>query len=265
MATRRTEKPRWAAAHWWVLGLMLVPALALTVGRVHELPTAEFLARHVSLAHTQSGLHTAIGDLLFVPIGALVVVLFRLTLGVRLLGPFRSILLAFAFLETGVWLGLLFLAATVAVIVIARPAIKALRLPYFGRVSVMLSAVALLIVVGTLLGIWLQSSALGNVAHFPIVVLVLVGEKVGVTIRREGVASGVWRTAATALVAVVVTVIAGIPGIGELLRVRPELMLVEMAAIVVVASLCNWRLLTRRSREPVRRGPVELATTRPRA
>lgn len=248
---------RWTADHWRFLALALGPALLLAVARWHALPTSGFLASHLSLLSTPPGLRRTVSDILLVPIGALVVVLFRTTLGVRVLGPFRSVLLAFAFLVTGIGLGLLFLAATVAIIVLARPVIKSLRLPYYGRVSLMLSAVALLMIVGTLSGTWLQSPSLRNVAHFPIVVLVLVGEKVAVTIADEGVWSGLWRAAMTALVGVIVTGVASIPGIGRVLLERPELLLVEMALIVIVSTVCGWRLL-----ENV--NPAVLVPTQPR-
>jgi 7 transmembrane helices usually fused to an inactive transglutaminase len=254
-----TSRARWGSEHWQFLALTVLPALLIAVGRVHGLPTAAFLARYLSLMNSPRALQHTLGDILLVPIGALTVVVFRLTLGIHVLGPFRSILLAFAFLTTGVALGLGFLAATVLILVLARPAVKKLRLPYFGRVSVMISAVALVMIVGTLASGWLQSPSLRNVAHFPIVVLVLVGEKVALTIRREGPVTGIWRASTTALVGVAVTGIASIPGLSAFLLARPELLLVEIALIAVVSMLCNWRLLEslnpRPSRAPQREVP----------
>src|SRR5207248_1788801 len=129
---------RWSGEHWRFLALTLIPAAVIAIGRIHGLPTVGFLSHHVSLAPTPRGLQHTVTDILLVPIGALIVVVFRLTLGVSLLGPFRSILLAFAFLASGIVLGLAFLAGTIVILVIARPMVKALRLPYFGRVSVMI-------------------------------------------------------------------------------------------------------------------------------
>jgi hypothetical protein len=248
----RASTQRWTGEHWRFLAVTLVPAAAIALARSHGLPTAGFMARHASLTTTPLALHHTVTDILLVPIGALVVVIFRLTLGVRLLGPFRSILLAFAFLTTGVGLGLAFLAGTILILVLARPMITALRLPYFGRVSVMISAVALVMIVVTLSSDWLRSPSLLSVAHFPIVVLVLVGEKVAVTIKRDGAKSGIWRAATTALVGVVLTTIASIPGLGLILLGHPELLLVEICLIVVVSTLCGWRLLD--SLNPAARG-----------
>lgn len=235
--------PRWTSSHWRFAALMLAPVVVIEAWRVPGMPGAGYLASHLTLATAPPALEGTLRNILFVPIGALVVVAFRLALGVHVLGPFRSILLAFAFLATGIWFGLIFLAATVAILVFARPMLEMLKLPYFGRISMMLCLVVLLLTTTTLLGGWLHSPVLGTVAHFPIIVLVLVGDKVATTIRREGALPGVWRAAMTALTGVVVTGIAFIPGLAPLLLRRPELMLAEMTLIVIVSSLCNWRLL----------------------
>ncbi|MDQ6806283.1 MAG: hypothetical protein M3065_15280 [Actinomycetota bacterium] len=225
------------------LGLAL-PLLLIAI-KASGLPPAAFLRRHDTLTNLPSGLSHTVADILLVPLGALIVVVFRLTLGLRLLGPFRSILLAFAFLSTGIWIGLAFFAATIAVLVAVRPLVRSLRLPYFGRVSVMLSFVAMLLIAVTLTGTWLSSASLRGVAHFPIVVLCLVGEAVARSIKKEGVTTGVWRAAMTALAGVIVTGVASIGALRSLLLRDPELMLVGATAIVLVSRFCAWRVLER--------------------
>lgn len=252
MTAREAEgaRTRWGPEHWALTALMLIPAGSIALARWHGLPSANFLAHQLSLAATPRPLQHTVKDILFVPIGALTVVIFRLTLGIRVLGPFRSILLAFAFLTTGVTIGIVFLTLTILILLVARPAIQALRLPYFGRVSVMISAVALVMILATLSGGWLGSPSLRNVAHFPIVVLVLVGEKVALTMKREGVLSGISRATSTALVGVVVTVVASLPGLDRILLTHPELLLVEIWLIVAVSTLCAWRLLASLTSRP---------------
>jgi hypothetical protein len=225
------------------LAATLAPAALLTVGRIPALPTSAYLAKHLTLSTVPLSLQHTLTHILLVPLGALLVVFTRLTLGIQILGPFRSILLTFAFVATGLVLGLVFLAVTVLILVLARPVVSSLRLPYFGRVSVMISAVAVVMVMGTLAGGWLRSASLRNVAQFPIVVLLLVGEKVAVTIRRDGIHCGVWRAATTTLVGVALTGVAAIPGLEQLLLRRPELLLVEIAPIVIVSTLGTCRLL----------------------
>jgi hypothetical protein len=89
-------------------------------------------------------------------------------------------------------------------------------------------------------------------------VLCLIGEAVAKAIRAEGTVVGVWRASTTALGAVIVTVVASIGGLRELLLRNPELMLIETAAIVVVARFCAWRLL-----DSLNPGVPKRATHRP--
>jgi 7 transmembrane helices usually fused to an inactive transglutaminase len=225
------------------LAVTLGVPLLLTIGKWPGVPTAPYLTEHVSLVPAPPELRHTLDDVLLVPLGALVVVVARLTLGLRVLGPFRSILLAFGFVVTGIATGLVFFAVTVAALLVLRPMVRALRLPYFGRVSVMLSAVALLLVLGAMAGTWLGSEELIGTAHFPIVVLCLIGEAVARSIRTEGVRAGLWRATMTALVAVAVAGLASIGPLRDLLVRRPELLLVQTALIVLVARHCAWRLL----------------------
>jgi uncharacterized protein with transglutaminase domain len=233
-------------------------AAVVTAARTSGLPTSAFLDEHVALTGMAPDVEHTLGDVVFVPIGALVVVTFRLVLGIRVLGPFRSVLLAFAFVATGIWTGLLFLALTIALLLGIRPLVRSLRLPYYGRISVMLSAVAVLIVAGALVGRALGDHAVADVAHFPIVVLCLVGEAVAREMRREGVASGLWRATATAAAAVVVALLASIAPLRDVLLRRPELLFVEIALIIVVARHGAYRLLA----PPDRAAAAEPPTTR---
>src|SRR5262249_37645392 len=161
---------------------------------------AAFLTKYASFVNLPAGLRGSVGHILFVPLGAILVVFFRLTLGVRVLGPFRSILLAVAFQITGVLLGLAFVTITVAAIAALRPLVKVLQLPYYGRISVLLSAVVLLVLMGILAGTWLQLDSLHRVARFPLIALCLMADGFGKTLAEEGMRSALWRGAMTVLV-----------------------------------------------------------------
>ncbi|HJZ61654.1 MAG TPA: 7TM domain-containing protein [Miltoncostaeaceae bacterium] len=239
---RRARRPPAVAVWLLVLGILLLPLL-LSVGKMHSLPTSEVLTKHASLAHVDPALRSRVTDILFVPLGALVVVVFRLLLGLRVLGPFRSVLLAFAFLATGITVGLGFLAATVAALLVVRPVVNAVRLPYFGRISIMLSVVAVAVALGVIVGSWVSYRPLEEVAYLPVVVVCLVGEGLARTVRKEGMRSGLWRAAVTALAAVIVAGLASLAPLRNRLILDPELVFVAIALIVVVSRFMDFRLL----------------------
>jgi len=222
--------------------LFIVP-LAIMLGKWSAMPTSEFLTQWCSLATLPENVQQGARHILFVPLGAVLIVLCRLTLGIRVLGPFRSILLAVAFQVTGVVWGLVFLTAIMAIVVAARPLLRFFRMPYFGRVSSILSVVAAVMVLGLLAGAWVGMAPLHLVASLPIVVLCLMGEGLAKTLAREGPRSALWRGAMTAIVAVAIALLSEIPGFRELLLRYPELLILQIGCVVVIAKLLNLRLL----------------------
>jgi hypothetical protein len=246
------KNPAAAGVKWLLALLFLGPAL-LSIGKLPALPTSELLWQWCSLAGVSASLADRIQYVLFVPLGALLVVFFRLALGIRVLGPFRSILIAVAFQITGILPGLLFLVAIIGIIVAVRPPLRALGLPYFARISVMLSAVSLVMVLAILSCGWLNLNIVERVAYFPIVVICLTAEGFARTLTKEGWGSALWRGGMTALVAVIITLVSMVPGVLRLLAERPELLLVQVGGIVVIARYFDWRLLERFNPAPQRR------------
>jgi len=234
-----------STAHRWILaGLLLVP-LAVVVGKSSMMPTAEVLGRTVSLTELPAGMRDRLYYVLFVPLGAILVVLCRLTLGIRLLGPFRSILLGIAFQVTGIVAGVLFMILLIGVVAGIRPMLKAMHLPYFGRVSVLLSLVSATMIAIILLGHWLDVEALRRVAYFPIVVLCLVGEGFARTLAKEGARSALWRGSMTVAVAILLTWLSQVPAIRQLLLEYPELLVAQIGAIIAISEFFDLRLLQR--------------------
>ena len=123
----------------------------------------------------------------------LLVVFVRLTLGLRVLGPFRPVLIAIAFRIAGIPFGVAFLCLTIGILVGIRPLVKSLAMPYFARVSVMLSAVSAIIVAALLASDWTQLESLQGAAYFPIVVLCLTAEGFDRTVLKEGFRSALGR------------------------------------------------------------------------
>jgi hypothetical protein len=238
--------------------LFLIPGILL-LGKWSALPTSEFLRNSLTLANVPWHMANRAQYVLFLPLGALLVVFFRLTLGIRLLGPFRSLLIAVAFEITGILPGLIFLVIVVAIIVGIRRLLKALRLPYFARVSIILSAVSSIMVLGLLSCEWLGIELLGRVAYFPIVVICLTAEGFARTLTREGLFSAMWRGGMTAFVAVLVTLLASVPGLERLFVNYPELLLAQVGTIIVIAEYLDLRLLERLNPPVKRRGRTRSA------
>lgn len=241
------------ARGWLVVGALLAIPLALMIWRSTSWPGAAELERWISFATLPTAMRERTLHLLFAPLGALLVVFVRLTLGIRILGPFRSVLLALAFQVTGVVVGLGFFALVLCAVVMLRPHIKRLRMPYFGKSTALLATVAVLIVATVLVGLALGITSVERVVYFPVVVLTLTGEAFSTTLRREGPRSALWRAAATALTALAITAMSTWTALQELLITRPESLLMVLAAIILVCEALRLKLFEGFNPRPVRK------------
>src|SRR5690349_14117984 len=104
-----------ARPDWLLLGLFALP-LGVALAKLPILPTSAFSGSFFSLADLPRHFHNIAENVLLVPLGALVVVIFRLTLGVRVLSLFRPILMAMAFQIIGIPASVVFLLFALLVI-----------------------------------------------------------------------------------------------------------------------------------------------------
>jgi hypothetical protein len=137
------------------------------------------------------------------------------------------------------------MAMVITIIVTAGPMLRDIRLPYFGRVSVILSEVAVILTITLLAGEWFGANALSRVAYFPIFALCLTADGFAKTLSREGLRSALWRGVMTALVAVLITLLAENHAAKQALLRYPELLFMQIGCIVVIAKFFDFRLLSR--------------------
>lgn len=227
---------------WPVVVLAAIP-IVLVLYKLSTLPGAEALRASLSLLHLSHDLQSRAMHLLAAPLGAMVVVFVRLTLGIRVLGPFRAVLLAVAFHMTGALVGISFFAIVVASVLVLKPLIRRLTPTYFGRSAATLTAVVTIILIGMMIAEGLGVEVAARVAYFPVVVLTLTGDAFATTLRREGPRSAIWRIGATTAVALLITAIVSLAAVRESFIAYPETVLLALVGIVLIARHGSLRLL----------------------
>ena len=244
--TKRKKKNK--AEGEWMIWLLFLAPLVIMLGKLPAMPTSELFNSAFSLASVPHHMQAHLEDIIFVPLGALVVTFFRLTLGLRVFGVFRPILIAIAFKMIGITIGLIFLTCVLVVIAFAvRPILKARRMPYFARVSVLLSSVVILMIIPILAGLWLSSASLVRIAYFPVVSLCLITESFAKALQESGLGIAVQRSAMTVIVAVIIMLLAKATGGLHLLLRYPEVLVVQIGCIVLVAEHLNLRLFEKQA------------------
>ena len=226
-----------------VVALLALVCFALIAIKQLDTTWAGYVRLWLSFDHLPSHLQHRVLHLLFTPMGALIVVLFRLTLGLRVLGPFRSVLLGIAFQTTGILVGVALYVTVICAVVGLRPGVKRLKMPYFGRASAMMVCVTLMVTGLLIIGEAFGVRELINAAYFPIVVLTLAGGAFGTTLKKEGAPSACWRAGSTAAAATIITLISMIPWLQQVMLRYPELMLLFLAAMIVSSKLLAFRVL----------------------
>jgi 7 transmembrane helices usually fused to an inactive transglutaminase len=222
-----------------------IPALILLC-KLPFLPTAAFFTHTFSLAGLSASMQGRLQHLMFIPLSAVVVVLFRLTLGIPVFGLFRPILLAIAFRITGLELGLMFLALVMACIVLVRPVLRVAGMHSYVREAVALGAVVIVML------ITVDASAKANahwmfaVARFPIISLCLISEHFAKALYEKGVRNAVWRGSMTVFAGVLICVLSWTPGLMHLFVRFPELLVAQIGCVVAIGRFFNLRLLDKR-------------------
>jgi hypothetical protein len=221
-----------------MLALLYLP-LAVMIAKLPIFPASAAFDNLLSLSALPKHLHHHVEYIIIVPLSALVVAFFRLTLGIRVLGLFRPILIAIAFRIIGIPLGVAFLLTVLVFIALLRPMLR--NAPYYARVPVTLCLVATFLLIPLIVTKWWQAAWFKHLAYFPIISLGLTCEMFARTLDKKGMREAAWRTLTTILVAGVITGIVRIPGVMDAFFRFPELLIVQAGLILAINEYFNFR------------------------
>lgn len=124
--------------------------------------------------------------ILMIPLGALVVVIFRNVIGVETFGTFLPALIATAARETGLWWGLLGFMVIILISASIRKLLDYLQLLHSPKMAIMLTVVVISML---LLTIFATKSSFFDLAHislFPIAILAITAERFAIISEEQG-------------------------------------------------------------------------------
>lgn len=226
-------------------GLLIALPIFIILAKWPILPTGPLFLEIFSLKGFFGQTSSLDEILLFIPLGAFLTVLIRLTLGIQVLGPFRPLLIAMAFQVTGILLGCTALIVVSTVIALMSPFIKRARLPYFARMAVLLNTVVVL-VIGTLIASrWFEIYTLLTIAYLPMIAISLAADGFARALYKEGFHVALWKggmTVVSALVIYLFYLIADAYDWEEVLSRFPELLVMQIGMVIIVAEHLNLRI-----------------------
>ncbi|MDP3980120.1 MAG: 7TM domain-containing protein, partial [Chlamydiota bacterium] len=186
--------------------------------------------------------HKIIRVLLLIPIGALIVVLLRVVIGVETFGTFSPILLAFAFREVSLWIGLLYVSIIVICGWFIRLLLEKLKILIIPLLSVLVTLVVIFIIaimiVSFNLGLWKHL----YISLFPIVIITWLIERFSVSQIEDGTATAFKTIGGTIIVSMIAFYCMKINFLKDTLFTFPELLLLVIAVQLLLGRYTGIRL-----------------------
>jgi len=181
--------------------------------------------------------------ILMLPLGALVVVIFRNVVGVHTYGTFLPALIAAAARETGLFWGIIAFVFIILMTSAVRRALDWMQLLHSPKMGVMFTVVVITLLTLTLAGVRLELLELAHVTLFPIAILAITAERFALIETEQSFRQ------ALSILAVTVVVVAACYAVMDSLFLQsmvlafPELLLVVMALHLWLGKWMGMRVL----------------------
>jgi hypothetical protein len=205
------------------------------------IPSSPTLAR-ISLYQLPVGTQSALRVLLLMPLGALIVALFRNVVGISTFGTFMPVLIALALRQVSLVSGLLLVAAVLLLGILGRLVLERMHLLLVPRLGVLLCAVVLSVSSFALLGRGVEVRELSVGVLFPMVILTMLIERFSVTLAEEGLRPALERAGWSTLVAVAVYPVFHSQTAEHLMFGFPELVIVVMGTLIWIGGYTGYRV-----------------------
>ena len=180
--------------------------------------------------------------LLLLPLGALVVVLMRIFIGVRTAGTFMPVLIAVAFLQTSLLPGLLSFVLVVASGLLIRGYLSKLNMLLVARIATLVVIVVFMIALFSILGARLGLQTGMTITFFPMIIIAWTIERMSILWEEEGPREVSVQSAGSLIVAVVAYLLMSNSYASHLSFNFPEVHLITLALIMLVGQYTGYRL-----------------------
>lgn len=210
------------------------------IGMGQRSPEVDFLDFSIyALPVEQQGIFKG---LLLIPVAALVVVLMRILVGIRTSGTFMPVLIALAFIQTTLLVGLLIFIGLVGIGLWIRSYLSRLNLLLVSRVAAVIIVVILLMAVLAVVSYKLGLDQALTVTFFPTVIVAWTIERMSILWEEEGGHEVLVQGSGSLLVAVLAYVAMSNSLVAHLTFNFPELMLSLLGLILLLGKYTGFRL-----------------------
>ncbi len=180
--------------------------------------------------------------IVLIPIGVLIVVIFRNFIGIVTLGTFMPVLLALAFLEIPIILALVMFGTMLAVALVFRFMLSRLHLLVVPRVAACVVVVSLLMLIFSAAGHRVGFATSLQITLFPLIILAWTVERMSLLWDEEGAWVAIKQILGSVVVAWVAFVVMRLHHVQHVLTFFPEVLLIVLAIIMLLGRYTGYRL-----------------------
>ena len=163
--------------------------------------------------------------ILMIPLGALVVVIFRNVIGLETFGTFLPALIATAARETGLWWGLLGFLFIILVSASVRKFLDYMQLLHSPKMAIMLTVVVISMLLMTIFAVQFSLFDLAHISLFPIAILAITAERFAIIEEEQGFVKALRISFFTAIVIIAAYAVMSSLFMQSLIIAFPELLL----------------------------------------
>ncbi len=181
--------------------------------------------------------------ILMIPLGALVVVIFRNVIGVETFGTFLPALIAAAARDTGLLWGLIGFVLIIVTSAIVRKFLDWLQLLHSPKMAIMLTVVVIVMLVMTVLGVHFKLFEIAHISLFPIAVLAITAERFSIIETEQGTLKAFRITATTMVVIAACYAVMSSLFLQSMILAFPELLLIVIALNLWLGKWVGMRVM----------------------
>jgi len=193
----------------------------------------------------------AFKSILLVPIGAIIVVLMRILVGIRTSGTFMPILIALAFIKTSLLTGLFIFIFVVSAGLLIRSYLSHLNLLLVARISAVIIVVIGLMSIMSIVSQKLGFSQALTVTFFPMIILAWTIERMSILWEEDGPKEVLIQGGGSLFVATLAYLCMTNRVVEYLTFNFPELLFVNLACILLLGQYTGYRLTELRRFQPI--------------
>ncbi len=180
--------------------------------------------------------------LMMVPLGALLVVILRNVVGIRTFGTFMPVLIALAFRETQLLVGIMLFSLIVAIGLAIRFYLDRLMLLLVPRLASVLTIVVIMMIIISIVSNQFGANRTLSVALFPMVILAMTIERMSIVWEELGAGDALTEGAGSLFTAILGYLLMTNETLNHLFFVFPELLFSLLAITLLFGRYTGYRL-----------------------